>query len=190
MTESPEELTQLLRGWQQGDRDAVERLMPLIYRELRKMAHRFLQRQPLEQTLETSALVHEVYLRFAGREPAGWRNRTHFYAVCAQVMRSLLIDSARARQSLKRGGGLRQVELDENVPAAARQEEQLLALDEALKKLAAFDQRMSRIVEMRYFGGMSMTEIAETLGFSEITIKREWLKARGWLYREISQNNI
>jgi RNA polymerase sigma factor (TIGR02999 family) len=161
--------------------------MPLIYDELRNLAHRYVMRQPGGQTLQTTALVHETYLRFAGRDAARWQNRVHFFAVCAQVMRNLLIDHARARQSIKRGGDLCQVELNEAAAINSVLDEQLLALNAALERLAEIDPRKSRIVEMRYFGGMSGGEIAEVLGLSEIMIKREWLKARAWLYREIEQ---
>jgi RNA polymerase sigma factor (TIGR02999 family) len=189
MRQTPEELTQLLIAWHNGDRGALDLLMPLIYDELRQLAHRYLKRQPKGQTLQTTALVHEAYLRFAGRDAAEWRNRVHFFAVCAQVMRNLLIDHARARQSIKRGGDLHQIDLAEAAAVDAGQDEQLLALNAALERLAEIDLRKSRIVEMRYFGGMSAGEIAEELGLSEITIKREWLKARAWLYREIGESS-
>jgi RNA polymerase sigma factor (TIGR02999 family) len=185
MTPTPQ-LTDLLIAWRNGDRAALDRLMPLIYDELRRLAHRYVRRQPHEQTLQTTALVHEAYLRFAGPNARNWQNRVHFFAVCAQVMRNLLIDRARARQSLKRGGNLQQVELDDRAGVAASQDEHLLALHAALERLSAIDPRKSRIVEMRYFGGMTAAETADALGLSEITIKREWLKARAWLYREIA----
>ncbi len=189
MTRTHEEVTQLLIAWHNGDRGALDLLMPMIYDELHNLAHRYVKQQPQGQTLQTTALVNEAYIRFAGRNAAKWRNRAHFFAVCAQVMRNLLIDHARARQSIKRGGDFSQVELDEAEAVDTVQDEQLLALNEALERLAVFDLRKSRIVEMRYFGGMSAEEIAEALGLSEITIKREWLKARAWLYREIGQNS-
>jgi RNA polymerase sigma factor (TIGR02999 family) len=185
MRTSSDELTQLLFAWHKGDRAALDRLMPLIYDELRGIAHRYVKRRPQGQTIETTGLVHEVYLRFARRNPADWKDRSHFFAVCAQVMRNLLIDQARVRQSIKRGGELTQVELDEAAAVDRSLDEQLLALHAALERLAEIDLRKSRIVEMRYFGGMTMEEIALALSLSEITIKREWLKAKAWLYREI-----
>jgi len=159
--------------------------MPMIYDELRRLAHRYMRRAPGGQTLQTTALVHEAYLRLAGQRDVDWQNRTHFFAVCAQVMRSLLVDRARSRQAIKRGGGLQQVELKDETAQAATQDEKLLALDEALERLGSLDPRKTRIVEMRYFGGMSVEETAEVLNVSPITVKREWSKARAWLYREM-----
>ena len=186
MTQTSQELSRLLIAWRDGDQDALSRIMPLVYDELRHLAHRYVRQQPNEQTLQTTALVHEAYLRLAGRNEVDWQSRAHFFAVCAQVMRNLLIDRARARQAIKRGGGAKMVEFDEASVADERQDEQLLELNSALEKLAKVDVRKSRIVEMRYFGGMSAQEIATALGTSAVTIKREWLKARAWLYREIA----
>ena len=184
-----QEVAQLLSQWRNGDPDALGKLMPLVYDELRHLAHRYVKQQPDGQTLQTTALVHEAYIRLAGRTAVNLQDRSHFFAVCAQVMRNLLIDRARARQAVKRGGGANQVELDEAKVLAPGQDEQLLALDAALERLAAFDSRKSRIVEMRYFGGMSAQEMAEALGISVVTVKREWLKARAWLYREIGESS-
>ncbi|HEU4388020.1 MAG TPA: sigma-70 family RNA polymerase sigma factor [Blastocatellia bacterium] len=189
MNQTSQELTGLLAAWRDGDPDALSRIVPLVYDELRHLAHRYVRQQPHEHTLQTTALVHEAYLRLAGRDEVNWQNRAHFFAVCAQVMRSLLIDRARARQANKRGGGAEQVELDETSVAEKSQDEELLVLNAALEKLAKVDLRKSRIVEMRYFGGMSAQEIATTLGTSAVTVKREWLKARAWLYREIAPDN-
>lgn len=185
MTPSTQQVSQLLIAWREGDAGAFDRLMPMVYDELRNLAHRYIRRAPGGQTLQTTALVHEAYLRLAGQMDVGWQNRSHFFAVCAQVMRSLLVDRARARYALKRGGGLRQVELDDAAAQSPTRDEQLLALDECLDRLAEIDPRKSRIVEMRYFGGMSVEEAAQVLNVSPITIKREWSKARAWLYREM-----
>jgi len=185
MTPSSQQVSQLLLAWRAGDVAAFDRLMPMVYDELRRLARRYMRRAPAGQTLQTTALVHEAYLRLAGDRDVNWQNRTHFFAVCAQVMRGLMVDRARSRQAIKRGGDLHQVELNDQTAQAASQDEKLLALDEALERLAALDPRKTRIVEMRYFGGMSVEETAEVLNVSPITVKREWSKARAWLYREI-----
>lgn len=187
MTPSTQQVSQLLMAWREGDAGAFDRLMPMVYDELRRLAHRYMRRVPAGQTLQTTALVHEAYLRLAGQEDVAWQNRAHFFAVCAQVMRSLLVDRARSRHAIKRGGGLLQVELKDATAQTPTQDEKLLALDEALERLAAVDPRKTRIVEMRYFGGMSVEETALVLDLSPITIKREWSKARAWLYREMQQ---
>jgi len=188
MTPSTQEVSQLLMAWREGDLGAFDRLMPMVYDELRRLAHRYMRRVPEGQTLQTTALVHEAYLRLVGQGDVDWQNRAHFFAVCAQVMRSLLVDRARSRYAIKRGGGLRQVELEDAGAKSPSQDEKVMALDEALERLAAIDPRKSRIVEMRYFGGMSVEETAQVLDVSPITIKREWSKARAWLYREMQQS--
>jgi RNA polymerase sigma factor (TIGR02999 family) len=188
MTPSTQQVSQLLLAWRAGDNAAFDRLMPMVYEELRRLAHRYMRRVPAGQTLQTTALVHEAYLRLAGHGDVEWQNRAHFFAVCAQVMRGLLVDRARSRQAIKRGGGLHQVELRDETPAPS-QDEKLLALDDALERLSAVDPRKTRIVEMRYFGGMSVEETAQVLGLSPITIKREWSKARAWLYREMQKTD-
>jgi RNA polymerase sigma factor (TIGR02999 family) len=182
------EITGLLLAWREGNKEALDKLMPLVYGELRGLAHRYVRREGPGQTLQTTSLVHEAYLRLVGRDEVAWQNRAHFFAVCAEVMRSLLIDRARARLAKKRGGRANQVEFDEAFSAAPARDEGLLALHEALERLAAVDPRKSRIVEMRYFGGMSVEETAMVLELSPITIKREWLKARAWLYRELAND--
>jgi RNA polymerase sigma factor (TIGR02999 family) len=187
MTPSTQQVSQLLMAWREGDSGAFDRLMPMVYEELRRLAHRYMRRVPAGQTLQTTALVHEAYLRLAGHGDVDWQSRVHFFAVCAQVMRSLLVDRARSRHAIKRGGGLHQVELNDEMMKSPSQDEQLLVLDEALERLAAIDPRKARIVEMRYFGGMSVEETAQVLNVSSITIKREWSKARAWLYREMQQ---
>lgn len=184
---STHEITQLLHDWQQGDRAALDQLLPLVYDELRRLAKRNLRRQSPGQTLQTTALVHEAYLRLINLPEVDWQNRAHFFAVAAQAMRYLLIDRARAKRYAKRGGGAQQVSLDEAAQVSAERPDELLALDEALTRLAALDPRQSQIVELRYFGGLTVEETAEVLGVSAITVMREWAKAKGWLYRELSR---
>jgi len=180
-------LTELLIAWREGDNTALDKLMPLAYQELRRLAHRYVRREGPGQTLETTSLVHEAYLRLAERDQVKWENRAHFFAVCCQVMRTLLVDRARARRTAKRGGGsMNQVDADKIAAVGQGRDEQILALDEALNRLAALDPRKGRIVEMRYFGGMSVEETSDVLGVSAITVKREWLKARAWLNRELT----
>ena len=188
MKTSANEITGLLKAWRDGNKEALDKLMPLVYSELRGLAHRYVRREGPGQTIQTTSLVHEAYLRLVGRDEVAWQNRAHFFAVCAEVMRSLLIDRARARLAKKRGGGAHQVEFDEALSASPSRDENLLALNEALERLASVDERKSRIVEMRYFGGMSVEETALVLELSPITIKREWLKARAWLFRELAND--
>jgi RNA polymerase sigma factor (TIGR02999 family) len=186
MPSSAHEVTQLLADWRSGDQAAFDRLMPLVYDELRRLARRYMAREGQGHTLQTTALVNEAYLRMVDQQDVTWQNRAHFFAVAAQVMRHLLVDHARTRHYAKRGGGAQHVALDETAVIAPERDAQLMALDEALGRLAARDPRKSRIVELRYFGGLSTEETAEVLGVSEITIKREWQKAKAWLYRELS----
>jgi RNA polymerase sigma factor (TIGR02999 family) len=187
LSTSPEELTGLLVEWRNGDRTALDRLMPLVYDELRRIASRCMKRERVGHTLQTTALINEAYLRMAGQPATDWQDRAHFFAVAATVMRHLLVDRARSRRYEKRGGSLQRVTLDEEAIVSSQRHADLLALDEALGKLAQFDERKVKIVEMRYFGGLSAAETAEVLGISEITVKREWLKAKAWLYRELSE---
>ena len=183
----PENVTQLLVNWRNGDETALDQLMPIIYDELHRLAKRYMSRERRNHTLQTTALVNEAYLRLMGQGQAEWQNRAHFFGVAAQVMRHVLVDHARSRQYAKRGGEANRVTLDDNLAISHEDQIEVLALDEALNRLAALDERKSRIVELRYFGGLSVEETAEVLGFSVITIKREWLKAKAWLYRELSQ---
>jgi RNA polymerase sigma factor (TIGR02999 family) len=187
MPAAPQEVTQLLVDWRNGDKAALNKLMPLVYDELRRIASRYMKRERAGHTLQTTALVNEAYLHLVGQQNVEWQNRAHFFAVAAQVMRHLLVDHARSRNYAKRGGGAQQVTLDETAVISEDRYADLLALDEALSKLAAMDSRKSQLVELRYFGGLSAAETAEVLGVSEITVKREWLKAKAWLYRELSQ---
>ena len=178
-------VTQLLVDWRNGDQAAFEQLMPVVYDELRRIAKRYMSREASHHTLQTTALVNEAYLRLVNQQDVEWQNRAHFFAISAQIMRHLLVDHARARNYAKRGGGAIQVSLNEEIASVADETVDLLALDEALTRLAAVDARKSRIVELRYFGGLSYEETAVVLGVSEITIKRDWLKARAWLFRAL-----
>ena len=181
---SSQAVTGLLRAWSRGDAEAREQLFPIIYGELRRQAARFMRRELPGHTLRPTALVHEVYLRLVGDHDVAWRSRAQFFAVAAEMMRRILVDHARARGAAKRGGGWRKVSLDETV-AAGEREIDLVALDEALKELAMIDLRQSRIVELRFFSGLSNEAAAEVIGVSPATVKREWAVARAWLYRRL-----
>jgi len=187
MAAAPQEVSQLLVEWRNGDQEALDRLMPLVYDELRRIAGRYMNRERSEHTLQTTALVNEAYLRLVDQKNVDWQNRAHFFAVAASVMRHLLVDHARARGRIRRGADPQQVSLDEAALISEQKGEEMIALDEALTKLAAIDARKVKIVELRYFSGLSAEETATVLGVSEITVKREWLKAKAWLYRELSQ---
>ena len=183
----PQNVTQLLVDWRNGDESALNQLMPLVYDELHRLAKHYMSHERHNHTLQATALVNEAYVRLAGQEQVEWQNRAHFFGIAAQVMRHLLVDHARSRQVAKRGGGAQQVTLDEAAMVMPAVSVDVLALNEALHKLAQWDERKVRIVELRYFGGLSAEETAEVLGLSEITIKREWLKAKAWLYQEMNQ---
>jgi RNA polymerase sigma factor (TIGR02999 family) len=188
MEASPQEVTQLLIDWRGGDHSALDKLMLLVYDELHALARRYMKRERGDHTLQTTALVNEAYLKLVGRQSSDWQNRAHFFGVAAQVMRHLLIDHARSRRYARRGGSTVRITLDETIAASPGESIDLLALNEVLDRLDAIDERKRRIVELRYFGGLSVEETAEVLGLSVITIKREWLKAKAWLYRELNQN--
>jgi len=181
------EITQLLIAWGQGDQSAFDRLMPMVYEEMRKIARRYMVRQRPDHTLQTTALVNEAYLRLIDSSKVQWQNRAHFFAISAQLMRRILVDFARARTNLKRGGGAHKVVLDEALTISSEPGADLVALDDALTDLAAIDKRQSQIVELRYFGGLSEDEVAEVLGISARTVRRDWSLARAWLYRELNQ---
>jgi len=181
-------ITQLLIEWSDGRRDALERLLPLVYADLRRQASRYMRREPAGHALQPTALVHEAYVRLVDQQRVKWRNRAHFYGVAANLMRRILIDEARARKAEKRGDGWERVTLsDVDVPAAGSSAIDILALHEALERLAAFDARKERIVELRYFGGLTIEETAEVMGMSEATIVREWTIAKAWLLADLSQ---
>ncbi len=183
---SREEVTGLLQAWSGGDQGALEKLMPLVYAELHRLAKRYMGREHVGRTLQTSALVNEAYLRLVDAHGVRWQNRAHFFAVSAQIMRRILVDFARSRQNLKRGGGALQVTLDEGLVVSSKGGADLLALDEALEKLAVLNPRQSRVVELRYFGGLKEEEAAEALNVSSRTVRHDWSLARAWLYRELS----
>jgi len=183
----PQEITRLLAEWAGGDRAALDRLTPLVHAELRRIARRQMSGERHGHTLQATALVNEAYLRLAGQGGFEWQGRAHFFAVCAQVMRHILIDHARAHARDKRGGGGAHVSLDEAAVVAGERASELLALDEALRALEALDAQKGRIVELRYFTGLSVEETAEVLKISPTTVRREWRRAKAWLYRAIAE---
>ncbi len=189
VTPTLDDLTGLLIEWGQGDRAALDRLTPLVYDEIRRIAHRYVQREREGQTLQTTALVNEAYIRLAGSANIAWQNREHFYAVTAQVMRRILIDHARRRHYFKHGGEAQRVAFDEAAkePALMSQPRatELLALDEALNELAKLDPRKSQVVELRYFGGLNIEETARVLDVSPMTVRRDWRAAKAWLFRRL-----
>jgi RNA polymerase sigma factor (TIGR02999 family) len=186
MMASPTQVTETLALWKNGDPEALNRLMPLVYRELRRLAASFLRREYRHQTLQTTALVHEAYLRLVGQNHTDWKDRAHFFGVAAQLMRRILVDHARSHQADKRGGGAMAVSLHEEMAQVEQRGTDVLALDQALDRLATMDPRQSSIVEMRYFAGLSIQETAEALGVSHATVEREWHTAKAWLYNEIN----
>jgi RNA polymerase sigma factor (TIGR02999 family) len=181
----PSEITRLLIAWSDGDQAALERLLPLIERELHRIARHYMRRESPGHTLQTTALVNEAYFRLVDQKNVRWQNRAHFFAIAAQVMRRILLNYARDRHRAKRGGQAVQVSLSEVAAVGEERSAELIALDEALKRLAAVDQRKCRVVELRYFGGLSVEEVAEVLGVSPVTVARDWKMAKAWLAREI-----
>jgi RNA polymerase sigma factor (TIGR02999 family) len=186
MTPSPEEVTQLLVAWSNGDQSALDRLIPLVHDELHRLAHRYMGREHSGHTLQTTALVNEAYLRLIDAGNMRWQNRAHFFAISANLMRRILVDYARSRNYVKRGGEAHHVSLDEAAIFSEDRAPDLVALDDALQGLAAFDPRKSRVVELRFFGGLSVGESAEVLNVSPDTVKRDWRLAKSWLLRELS----
>lgn len=186
-TLSPPEVTQLLADWGKGDRSALDKLFPLVQSELRRIAQRQMSQERPGHTLQATALVNEAYLKLAGQQGFDWQNRAHFFAVCAQVMRHILIDHARAHARDKRGGGAIQVSLNEALVVAEDQAAHFIALDEALRVLEHLDPQKGKIVELRYFGGLSIEEAAEVMNVSPRTVRREWQRARAWLYRMMTE---
>lgn len=181
----PHEVTQLLVAWSNGDAAALDRLMPLVYAELRRLAHRYMSRERPGHTLQSTALVNEAYLRLVDQESMRWENRAHFFGIAARLMREILIEYARGRRAAKRGGGQYKLSLSEVDRIASRPDVNLLALDEALVRLAVLDPQKSRIVELRYFGGLGIEETSEVIGVSPATVKRDWSMARAWLRSEL-----
>ena len=182
----PREVTQLLVRWREGDLHALDELMPLVYPELHRLASRHMRGERPGHTLQTSALVNEVYLRLAGHEQMQWQNRGHFFAVAAQAMRRILVDHARRAGNQKRGGGARRVDLDEALTISAERAAEVVALDEALERLAQIAPRKSQLVELRFFGGLSNDEAAEVLDVSPGTVMRDWTFTKAWLRREVA----
>jgi RNA polymerase sigma-70 factor (ECF subfamily) len=183
---SQRQVTQLLLDWSDGDNEALNRLIPLVYQELKRMARYYMRRERGDHTLQTSALVNEAYIRLVDYRKMRWQDRAHFLAVAAQAMRRILVEHARARTRDKRGGEARKVSLDEASTLADGKAADMVALDDALNGLAEFDPRKSQIVELRYFGGLNIEETAEVIGVSQATVKREWSTAKIWLHREIT----
>lgn len=186
METSTDEVTRLLRDWGNGDQQALEKLVPLIYNELRQMAHKCLYRERPGHTLQTTALVHEAYLKLIDQRDARWQNRAHFFAIAAQAMRRILVDSARRHTALKRGGPAENLALEEAANVSLEPDPILLPLDEALITLAEIDSQQSRIVELRFFGGLTIEETAEVMKLSTDMIKREWAMARAWLRQTLA----
>src|SRR2546423_2502412 len=186
---SSNEVTQLLEEWSSGKREALDKLTPLVYEELRRLAHRYMNREQPGNTLQTTALVNEAYLRLVKRKSVRWQNRAHFFAVAAQVMRHILIDHAREHHYAKRGGDARKISLDQVTLMSPERAKELIALDEALEALARIDPRKSRIVELRYFGGMTIEEVAEVLKIAPVTVQREWRAAKAWLYKAVTSED-
>ena len=190
MSAFPEEITQLLLSWSKGDETALDHLIPLVYPELRKLARRYMARESPEHTLQTSALINEAYLRLVDQQAVEWQDRAHFFAAAAQMMRHILIDHARSHRYAKRGAGAQHVPLEDVTVVSQERAAELVALDDALTRLTQVDPRKSQIVELRFFGGLTVEETAEVLKLSPITIKREWRSAKAWLQSEIGAGGI
>lgn len=182
------ELTELLLAWGDGDEDALARIAPLVHAELYRLAKRYMSRERPDHLLQTSALINEAYLRLIDWKAVRWQNRAHFFGVAAQMMRRILVDFARRRPKLEKDVEAHNISLDEAMTVTIERDADLLALDEALQSLAAIDERKSQIVELRFFGGLSVDETAEVMKIAPITVMREWNKAKAWLYRELTRN--
>jgi RNA polymerase sigma factor (TIGR02999 family) len=185
----PSKITDLLRHLGAGDRSAVDRLFAVVYQELRSLAEQFFRREPEGNTLQPTALVHEAYVKLVDQKAVDWQGRTHFFAVAAQAMRRILVDHARHRGAAKRGGRKRRVLLEEDLVAGGQPDDELLAVDSALSKLAQLDPRQAQMVELRFFSGLSVTEAARVLGMSKRSAEREWTMVRAWLRRELSESD-
>ncbi|MBX7170350.1 MAG: sigma-70 family RNA polymerase sigma factor [Pyrinomonadaceae bacterium] len=184
--ENSHDVTQLLLKWNEGSNEALDELMPLVFRELQRIAHRYLQRERESHTLQTTALVNEAFLKLIDQSRTNWQNRAHFFGVAAQAMRRILVDHARNQMAEKRGAGAEKISIDAGlIDISDEKATNLIELDAALKKLAELEPTRSRLVELRYFGGLSVAETAEVLGISEATVVRQWRVARAWLYQEI-----
>jgi RNA polymerase sigma factor (TIGR02999 family) len=185
---SPHEMTQLLAAWSDGDREALDKLLPLVERELHRLAHRYMSRERPGHTLQTTALVNEAYVRLVNRKGVHWQNRAHFFAIASRVMRRILLDDARCHGRTKRGGDALRIPVDAVAVATPEEADRIdvIAVDRALQELEQLDPKQARIVELRFFGGMTVEETAAVLGISPRTVKREWAVAKGWLYRAIA----
>ena len=184
--DSSNAVTALLVRWREGDPQALEALMPLVYDELRRLAHYYLQRERPEHTLQSTALVHEAYLRLAGQNPPQWQNRAHFFGIAAHLMRQILVEYARGHNAAKRGSGACKLTLDEAMALPTKVDVDVVALDRALTELSELDAQQGRIVELRFFGGLTIEDTSEVLGISPATVKRDWTTARAWLHRAIT----
>jgi RNA polymerase sigma factor (TIGR02999 family) len=187
--EPPSEFTQLLQAWQGGDRNALDALLPLVYKELRRLAHFQLQKERPGHTLQSAALVNEAYLRLAGLKPPQWESRTHFFAIAAQLMRQILVDYARRHRAAKRAGSVCKLSLNDARLTPKSKDVDVVALDDALQALAKIDPRQSRVVELRFFAGLSLAEISQAMEIAPATVQRDWTAARAWLHREISRDS-
>ena len=191
MEQSPRnslQITHLLKKWSEGNQEVLDKLMPLVYDELRRQASRYLRRERDNHTLQTTALIHEAYLKLIDQNQVEWQNRTHFFAIAAQAMRRILVDYARERKREKRGGAEENLPLEEAAFVASEGKNvDLVALDEALTRLAEFDERQARVVELRYFSGLSIDETADILGISNVTVRRDWNMAKAWLHQQITK---
>lgn len=179
-------MSQLLRDWSNGDQSALDKVMPVVYEELRRLAHHYMRRERPGHTLQTTALVNEAYMRLADYKKMRWQSRAHFFAVAAQVMRRILVEQARSKNFAKRGGGAEKISLDETAVISAGRSAEVVAVDEALTELESWDPRKGKIVELRFFGGLSIEETAQVLKVSPTTVQREWRSAKAWLYKAIS----
>ncbi len=182
------QVTELLARWRGGEREALDALMPLVYSELRRIAQKYLQSERAGHTLQSTALVHEAYVRMVAQDFPQWQNRAHFFAVAAQLMRQILVDHARGHRAAKRGGDVCKLALDEAGEQPQFQDLDIVALDDALKTLAEMDPQQSRVVELKFFAGLSIEDTSEVLGVSPSTVKRDWVTARAWLYRELDRS--
>ena len=186
----PSEVTRLLRQLDTGDRSGVDELFAAVYQQLRNLAAQFFRSEPKENTLQPTALVHEAYMKLVGQTHADWQGRTHFFAVAAQAMRRILVDHARRRRAAKRGGNRHRIALDDNLVIESNRDEDLLALEDALTKLTKLDPRQAQMTELRFFGGLSVAEVAKVMGISTRSVEREWTMVRAWLRRELGKSDM
>ena len=184
--DSSNQVTELLARWRAGDQQALDALMPVVYKELHRLAHHYLRQERAGHTLQSTALVHEAYLRLAGQSPPEWKSRAHFFGIAAHLMRQILVDHARGRAAAKRGGGTILLALDESLAGTPGSNVDLIALDKALQELAKLDAQQARVVELRFFAGLTIEDASEVLGISPASVKREWVSARAWLFRAIT----